>query len=326
MYINNIMNYINYISSFLILLGIGYVYEKLKISKLHDNSESDYDLVTKYLLNDIKNYNLPFIWIHLNNDKNSRNWDNFGSRTNNELNLPYLDITIQTIINNCKDDFNICLINDNSFKTLLPNWNIDFNRLVDPIKSKCRELAISKVLYKYGGINLPASFICIKNLKSIYDVQAHSKKIFVGELLNDMVNPESLCYYPSNKIMIANKDCKELSEYINYLEHLISKDNTLESVFLKSINYYLKNKIKDNEIELISAEYIGVRDNNKNKITLDRLFEEEDIELNNNCFGIYLNSEELLKRKKYNWFCYLSTNELINVNNYLINKLKDILF
>jgi hypothetical protein len=69
-----------------------------------------------------------------------------------------------------------------------------------------------------------------------------------------------------------------------------------------------------------------VRDKNKNKITLDRLFEENsDIILHENCLGIYIDSDILLKRKKYNWFCYLSADELSNVNNFIINKLKDIL-
>jgi hypothetical protein len=320
------MNYINYISSFFILLSVGYIYEKFNIKNLNNDDLSDYDLVRKYLISDIKNKNLPFIWIHLDTIKNSRTWNSFGSRTDNEMNLPYLDITIQTIINNCKDDFNICLLDDNSFETLLPKLHIDLNRIADPIKSKYRELMIAKVLHKYGGIYLPPSFVCIKNLKTLYDTQQYSKKMFVGEFLNDMVNPESLCYYPSSKIMIANKDCDELLELIYYLEHLISKDNTLESVFLKAINYYLNTQIKNKKIELISAEYIGVRDKNKNKITLDKLFDTENIELNDNCVGIYLNSEKLLTRKKYNWFCYLNRNEILSVNNYIVNKIKDILF
>jgi len=317
------MKYINYISSFLILVGIGYIYEKLKISSIHNKDNTDYDLVTKYLLNDIKNNNLPFIWIHIDNYKNARVWENFKSRTNNDLNLPYIDLTVQTIVNKCKDNFNICLLNDDSFKTLLPNWNIDINRVADPIKTKCRELGIARVLKKYGGIYLPTGFVCMKNLQELYEMQEYSKKLFVGELLNDMVNPESVCYYPSNKMMIANKNCPELIEYIEYLEHLISKDTTHESIFLKSIGYYFNSKINDNKIKLIPAEYIGIRDNKKNKITLDRLFDSDEIELHSNCFGIYINSAELLKRKKYNWFCYLTIDEIINVNNFLCKKLRE---
>ena len=319
------MKYINYISSFLILVGIGFIYEKLKIKNIHSNDNTDYDLVTKYLLNDIKDLNLPFIWIHIDNYKNSRNWDNFKSRTNNELNIPYIDLTIQTIVNKCKDDFNICLLNDESFKILLPNWNIDIERVADPIKSKCRELGIARILHKYGGIYLPPSFICIKNLKDLYDTQQYSNKFFVGEFLNDMVNPESVCYYPSNKLMISNKNCKETIEYIEYLEHLISKDNTCESTFLKSIGYYFNSKIKENKIQLIPAEYIGIKDNNKNKITLDRIFDNDEIKLYNNCYGIYINNNELLKRQKYNWYCYLSIDEVMNVNNYISSKLREIL-
>lgn len=319
------MNYINYISYFFILLGTGYIYDKLKLKEIY-NEDNDYKMVSKYLLTDSKNKDLPFIWIHLNDDTNARDWENFGSRTNNNINLPYLDITIQTIIDKCKDDFNICLINDNSFKILLPDCVIDINKLADPIKSKFRDLSIAKILHKYGGIYLPPSFVCMKNLKQLYDTQCYVNKIFIGEMLNNMVNPESLSYYPSNKFIIASKSCAILNEYIEYLEYLISTDYSNESTFLNSCNYYLNNKIKENKIELISAELIGVRDKNKNKITLDRLFEEQsDIILDDNCLGIYIDSDILLKRKKYNWFCYLSTDELSQVNNFIINKLKDIL-
>ena len=55
---------------------------------------------------------------------------------------------------------NICLINDNSFYKLLPDWNIDISKMVDPLKSNMRKFAIAEILYKYGGMHVPSSFIC----------------------------------------------------------------------------------------------------------------------------------------------------------------------
>ena len=47
------------------------------------------------------------------------------------------------------DDLGI-ILDDDSFKKLIPNWNIDFNKLGNPIKDKMRHLALMKILYNYG--------------------------------------------------------------------------------------------------------------------------------------------------------------------------------
>jgi hypothetical protein len=318
------MNYINYISSFLILVSVGYIYEKLNIKSIHASTTSDYDLVTKYLLNGNQNKDLPIIWIHLDNTKNNRNWSSFGSRSNNDINLPYLDLTIETIITQCKDDFNICLIDDNTFKTILPDWNIDISKIADPLKTKYRDLAIANILYKYGGIVLPPSFVCIKNLIYIYNTQQISNKLFVGELLNDTINPESLIYYPSNKFMISNKNCPILKKYIAYLEILVSTDFTYESEILNRTGYYLNMEIKKNNIEIIPASYLGVKDKRNSKISIEQLLDYPDIEIDDNCIGIYIDNAKLLKRQTLNWFCYLSTNEILELDNFISNKICNI--
>ena len=56
----------------------------------------------------------PNIWIHIDYEKNSRNWKSFYSRNSRHLNQPYLHLTIKSIIRYCQDDFNICLINDDT--------------------------------------------------------------------------------------------------------------------------------------------------------------------------------------------------------------------
>ena len=48
----------------------------------------------------------------------------FHSRNTNNLNQPYLHLTIQSIIDHCSNDFHICLIDDDSFSKLIPEWDI----------------------------------------------------------------------------------------------------------------------------------------------------------------------------------------------------------
>ena len=78
----------------------------------------DYKLIEQYLLNDspLYGYNRPKIWIHSKYELNARKWKDFQSRNSTDLNQPYIHATIKTIINHCGNDFNVCLIDDESFR------------------------------------------------------------------------------------------------------------------------------------------------------------------------------------------------------------------
>ena len=86
------MNYNNLVISILILLAAGHVYNKFKINiDKHDNLE-EVNIIKKYLLNETNDINVnkinnkPLIWIHIDYNINSRKWESFGSRNNNNLN------------------------------------------------------------------------------------------------------------------------------------------------------------------------------------------------------------------------------------------------
>ena len=238
------MKTINLLYTFVVLSLLGIVYNEFKRKYLDDENDH-YNIVKKYLLNDTDEFlkklpdsKLPIIWIHSKYEVNARNWVDFYSRNTKDLNQPYKELTLKTIIDKCGSDFNICLINDESFSDLIPNWNIDIHKVADPIKSNIRELAIAKILDTYGGMLLPDSFICLDSLKYIYNTGIQDDKMFVGELLhtNNVNTPECNMetrnnYYPSTKLMGCAKECQTMKCYINMLETLISQDSTAESVF-----------------------------------------------------------------------------------------------
>ena len=64
-------------------------------------SNNEYDIIRKYLLNDspLYGFNRPKIWIHTKYEINSRKWKDFYSRNSTDLNQPYIHLTIKTIIN-----------------------------------------------------------------------------------------------------------------------------------------------------------------------------------------------------------------------------------
>ena len=163
-----------------------------KIKNFFEEKNNDYELIQKYLLNDDSHLegvkSKPKIWIHTKYEINARKWKDFYSRNTTDLNQPYIHLTIKTIIDHCADDFNICLIDDETFSKIIPNWDIDLPRVTEPIKSNMREFALTQLLYIYGGMIVPNTFLCTKNLKSLYYNGINGNKPFICENINHTCN------------------------------------------------------------------------------------------------------------------------------------------
>lgn len=314
------MDYKKYGLSLLGLLAVGIVYERIKRSYLFDEDTRDYELVKKYLLNDssLARSKYPIIWIHLNYEPNARKWLNFGSRLTENLNQPYLYLTIKSIIDKCGSHFNICLIDDNSFEKIIPGWTIDMNRIADPIKCKVRELAMARILKHYGGIRLPSGFLCMKNLADMYYMMTSSGDMFVGELKNENSSSTYVETYPSSKIMGCSKNCEIIERYIVYLETMISSDYTAESKFLGSENRWLyEEMIKNNKLKQIPCELLGVKDTKNTIVTLERLMGNTYIDFVPTILGLCIPEREILKRTKFEWFSRLSSKQALSCDNIL---------
>ena len=292
------MDYIKYGASLLVLMAVGMLYEKYKGYIDDDEEIKHYELVRKYLLNDssLAQSKRPIIWIHLNYEQNSRHWLSFGSRNSDDLNQPYLHLTIKSIIDKCGEDFNICLIDDDSFANILPGWNIDLHLVADPVKDKLRQLALAQVLHSFGGMLLPASFICFDNLNKVYNSGTKGDKMFVGEFADNNSTSVSHNFYPSTKIMGCEKSNEVMAEYIQFLQNVISKDYTDESNFVGCYGRWCNDKINANEMNLITADILGIKDRTNKVINVERLIGNSYIDLCNNVVGVYVPHDEILKR------------------------------
>ena len=325
------MKRINLLFMFVVLSLVGIVYNEFKSKYLDNDEQNHYNIVKKFLLNDtdmllnkLPDSKLPIIWIHSKYEVNARNWSEFYSRNSTDLNQPYKELTIKSIIDKCGMDFNICLICDDSFSELIPNWNIDINKTTNPIKHNIRELGLAKLLDIYGGMILPDSFVCLDSLKYIYEKGVANDAMFVGELLGttNMNAPECkqnerANYYPSNKLMGCGKECEAIKCYINMLEVLITQDSTSESIFTGVIQQWLNEKVKQNRLNIITSEYLGGRDNNGKLVTIDQLMGSSFIEFHDSMLGIYIPDSELLLRSKYSWLSRMSSQQVLESNNVL---------
>lgn len=313
-----------YILFFIGMVVLSHIYKKLLKSEDQINSDYYYKMVDQYLITNenLGNNNKPFLWIHLHNNNaiipetNSRSWLSFLSRNSNNFNQPYQYLTLKSIIEKCNDDFNICLIDDNSFKKIIPEWTIDLNSVASPIKNHLRLLALSNLLYIYGGVLVPSSLICFKSLKPLYD--ENDKKMFVGEFVNKAcTNTNYVDFMAAPHLMGCNKNNNEMKEFIEYLEILNSTDFVAEMDFLGKPNQWLQNKCSKNEISLINGSLLGIKNNDNKRIFVDDLINPNFINLHDNAFGLYIPWDELINRTSLEWFVRLSPQQVLESNTFI---------
>jgi hypothetical protein len=309
--------YYIYLSLFVIGVLILYMKYEEKVNKnsvpmnrLPDDMEMLSEYYYKNTAENLEREKKPILWIHIPYEYNSRNWSSFGSRTSFNLNQPYLYITLKSMIMNCDDTFHVCIIDDMSFSRLLPKWKVDMKLLSDPMKQYIRQLAICQLLYKYGGINLPISFLCMKNLYYIWDRGTIKTGVFTIETVNREVSKDENIFKPNVKFLGAVKHSDTMLNMIRYIEYEISKDYTDQMKFLGNINNYLVEEIQKHKIYMFDSGYIGAKTISGNPIIIDTLMSSDYIELTETCHGIYIDMYDLLNRTKYEYFPRMSMRQV----------------
>ena len=305
----------------LLLLIIGYVYSMYSGKLNQDTEKEERDLIQKFLANDVNKMDRkkPFLWIPIQYDVNERNWVNFGSRNTTNLNQPYLYLTIRSIIEKCGDSFNICIIDDNVFNKLIPNWTIQVSNLADPLRLHMRELAMAQLLNKYGGMRIAPSFVCFEDLITLYELGVNTETasgggIFVAEMLSKSVVSSSMAFAPCSKIMGCVKDNEIMRKYIEYLEVLISKDYTNEMDFEGNISKWFFNHVASGAVNIIKPELIGAKKEDDSPVILDNIMSDTNMELSKESFGLYIPAAELLQRRHYGWFVRMSPTQVLDSN------------
>jgi hypothetical protein len=309
---------LDYIYMLIFIMVIGFFYRRF-LDKYDNEELQNYEKIKKYLLNDssIAKSKKPILWIHIPYEINSRSWSSFYSRTNDNLNLPFINLCIQSIIDKCGKSFKICLIDDKSFNNLIPGWNVDLNRVGSPIKEKIRYLASLKLLYNYGGLFVPKSFLCFKNLVDTHNEFLVDYDSYIFENINKIHTNNSLNFFPNPKFIGSIKESETIEALIRDVELLISNDQTDESYFLGELNKYCFKYITSNNMKLVDGKNIGIKDKDNNQILLDTLFSKNYSNFCNFMIGIHIDDEELLKRTHYNWFCKLNKNDVLDCDNTL---------
>jgi len=297
-----------------VLVTITILYEKFKQQEDYNDEFNHYNLVKKYLLTDssLARSKKPLMWIHVDYDINARWWESFASRNSTCLNQPYFYLTIKSIIDKCGEDFNICLINDNTFTDILPGWTIDLSTMANPLREHFRLLALANTLHLYGGILVPPTFICFKSLGGMYYEHCVDNKMFVGEFIDNNITSAQVDFFPNPMLMGCMKECPKMGEFISYLEILNSNDYTNEMDFLGEPSRWCYKGILENTINKVGGDKLGVMTDRCKGITLELLLGATIFTLSDYALGLYIPADQILKRTSYQWFARLSPAQVLN--------------
>lgn len=309
---------------FLILIVLGFLHRRYEDKLMREDKTDTSEAIQKYLLDDVTlgKSKKPILWVHVPYEYNSRNWLSFGSRSSLDLNQPYLYLTIRSIIKHCKDSFTICIFDDNSFSRLIPGWNINLNSVSDPILSNMRSLGMMKLLYIYGGLLCPISFLCMRNLIGMYTKGTRGHKMFVCETIDRNSTSVSSNFYPNIAFCGVPKECDMVADLCNYIQIISSHDHSVESIFLGQFNKWTIKKINEGKINLIEGIEIGTKTLDDKQIILDDLMSNHYLDLYKGTYGILIPSNELLNRLNYGWFVRMSPKQVLEsdtiIGNYLL--------
>ena len=303
----------NYIIILVIIVALGILYQKYNEKQSRYADVDGYKDIKQYLLKDksLDKCKKPILWIHVPHEYNSRNWLSFGSRSSFELNQPYLYLTVKTIIKNCDQSFKIVLIDDGTFEKLLPNWNVNMELLADPMKTYMRQLALTKLIYTYGGIIVPISFLCFRDLIGLYNRGTNDDTMFVCENYDSNITSTNHMFYPDINFMGARKENETVKEIIHYMELKISEDYTAQTQFLGEFDRWCNTKITKGKMRLIPGTEVGTKTVDDEPVIVETLLGEDYIHFYAKMYGIWIPDKMILKRRHYEWFARMSPEQIV---------------
>lgn len=306
------MGILNNVSLFIVVISVGFLYRRFI-----DKIEMEQEVSDLYLINNelLKKSTKPIMWITVPRIKNARKWASFYSRTSNNLNIPYMYLTIKSIIAHNANNFQICIIDDDSFGNLLPNWDLDLGRMGDPLREKIRYLGMMKLLHQYGGMFVPPSFLCLTELEKMYTGICDDNKPFVVETVSYSGN-ERFALEPYF-IGCRTKQSPIIKEYVDYLSQLISRDYTAESIFLNDLSKWCLLQCNDNKMVAVCASKVGTKNIKGEAVIVEHFFEQQPIDISPQAYGILIPHEQIVKRTALNWFCYVDKNVLATMDTEL---------
>lgn len=202
------------------------------------------------------------IWIYYPYDKNSRHWLDWGSRLYYEQHTKLFDECVRNLKK--KTGWNVVVLN----QLTLPQF------VKIPAGLEENELYIqSVILYKYGGLWLPAYSFPIKNLD---ELRGKVDTIIMADI-PDLNQPMPIMCVPGLKIW------QQMSEYI------MNNPNRLSDYSDFNHLYYLANC---NQVKLVDGRVFGMLDKKGRMITFLNLVSDSTTDVTDETYLVCVNKIE----------------------------------
>jgi hypothetical protein len=138
--------------------------------------------------------------------------------------------------------------------------------------------------------------------------------MFVCENVDTNITSTTDLYYCDARFMGAKKNNEMVAQYIEFMQRIISADYTAQSVFLGDFNRWCNKRISNKRIRLIPGTDVGTKTVDEEPITVDTLLSEEYIYFYPKMYGIWIPAEQILKRRKFEWFARMSPEQIFQGN------------
>jgi hypothetical protein len=182
--------------------------------------------------------------------------------------------------------------------------------MTEPMLSNIRHMGIAKLIYIYGGVNVPISFLCFKDLLGLYLKGTNNGRMFVCENINKNISSTNQMFYADTRFMGAPKNNHIMHEYIEYVQRIISRDFTSQMEFLGSLDKWVSYRINKKQIYMIPGTDVGTKTMDDEPVLVDTLLGTNYINFYDGIYGIWIPSDQILKRTNYEWFARMSSKQI----------------
>ena len=139
---------------------------------------------------------------------------------------------------------------------------MDVYNLPEPIKSYSRNIALLKLIHVYGGMIVPDTFLCTKNMRQLYYDGIYGQMPFVCEKVNRTSNMQQkprLTLVPDLYFMGAPKRNVVVESLIEQYERLVKQAQYTDMIkFTGDMNEVLVRNIQLKKMNLIEFYNISI--------------------------------------------------------------------
>ena len=273
----------------------------------------------------------PVIWLYYDtSDVNSRQWADFGARSSRALNMPFLNLCYETIVNQNKDEYRIEAIGGLSgVAELLGGWDQLPPGLRDPI-SPVNEAEINyiraAILSKFGGLWLSPYSVSLKGFGKLPE----DKSVFFGTDLDETyAGPNGTTVPGFRAIWSPYPNHPMFKEWANVAYTRIAQKRGGDQIrhdekwdFVRFTTEYVGTGI------IVDPAVEGMRKKDGKRIQLEDLLAtgtDGKLPFDLNAYTIYVPFPwpELRDREIFGWFLRMSENQIMDSDisvKYLLQK------